>query len=187
MRALPLALLVAACASDAPQTRPPADVIGQLFAATDSTVPIAERTELPFEHLRAAFDADNDWRITRAEMPHRDWVRFERTGDDELSLDDFPTESGALLESVERALDARIVQGALPEVLPDLDAFMARDTDHNGAIDRAEFERAEPRTPGTRDAFSAALALAQSWSDDALDLDEWRFVRDTFVRDASLQ
>lgn len=166
-------LALAACQAD-PSPPSSAEIIQQLFAEADANARIEERPPLPFETLRARYDANADWVLVPAELPDRDWLRFDRDLDGRLTLDDFPAESGALTERVERAYDARLALPALREVLPSATAFAALDADKDGALVRTEVAEALPATPGVRDAFSALLALVRSWDDDALSLDEWR-------------
>ena len=97
----------AGCQSE-PEPRDPNDILRTLLAETSGSAQFEQRSALPFETLRKAYDADENWVITRDEMQDRDWVRFDRNADDRLTLDDFPTESGALLERVE--LERAVVQ-----------------------------------------------------------------------------
>lgn len=169
-----LVLLACLACRAEPAAKTSDDVMREILGATDANAQVEVRAPLAFEALRRWYDLDRDWVITSAEMPARDWVRFDRNRDERLTLDDFPSESGELLERVERSLDRRLAEPALEGVLGSLDAFVALDADKDGALSRMEFERALPRAEGVRDPFSALLALARSWDDDVLSLDEWR-------------
>ena len=171
--------VLAGCQSE-PEARDPSDIVRTLLAETSGSAQFEQRSALPFETLRNTYDADEDWVITRDEMPSRDWVRFDRNADDRLTLDDFPTESGALLERVEHALDARIAEGAWQRTLPDLNAFAALDLDRSGTLTRAEYEAAYPRSAGVRDDFSALLGAVRSWTDDTLSIEEWRILANAY-------
>jgi hypothetical protein len=170
----------AGCQSE-PEPRDPNDILRTLLAETSGSAQFEQRSALPFETLRKAYDADENWVITRDEMQDRDWVRFDRNADDRLTLDDFPTESGALLERVEHALDARIAEGAWQRTLYDLNAFAALDLDRSGTLTRAEYEAAHQRSAGIRDDFSALLGAVRSWTDDTLNLEEWRVLARAFA------
>jgi len=177
MRRLVLLLALAACQADPPAPTS-GEILQQLFAEADPNAGIEERPPLPFESLRALYDSNADWVLVPAELPERDWLRFDRNLDGRLTLDDFPAESGALTERVERAYDARLALPALREVLPSASAFAALDANKDGALVRNEVAAALPATIGERDAFSALLALVRSWDDDALSLAEWRALHD---------
>ena len=171
-RFVPL-LALAACQADPPAPTS-GEILQKLLGEADPNAGIEERPPLPFESLRALYDSNADWVLVPDELPERDWQRFDRNLDGRLTLDDFPAESGALTERVERALDARLALPALRDALPSASAFAALDVDKDGALVRIEVADALPAAPGERDAFSALLALVRSWDDDALSIDEWR-------------
>ena len=64
--------VLAGCQSE-PEPRDPNDILRTLLAETSGSAQFEQRSALPFETLRKAYDADENWVITRDEMQDRDW------------------------------------------------------------------------------------------------------------------
>lgn len=128
-----------------------------------------------YDTLIERYDVDGDFSLSPAELANRDFERFDRDRDGQITLSDFPGESGELLPRITRSMDRKLTNHLLPKIFAgSLRArFETLDANADGQLTRTELAPTLAAIHhGSRDAFAAILAVCESWDDDTLDLYE---------------